>query len=160
MTITWKKGVFSSKYQLFDHQRPIGQFKEGVFSRTSRGELHDRKYRFRKKGWFSSTTEITDEVNDQVIGTIQFNTWGNKATIFLGEKTYKWKYDNFWSTKWSIRENENPLMLYKSKKFGGTIEAKLENEVLVLCGLFVYNHYVQIVVAIAASTAVIASSNS
>jgi len=159
MKIKWKKGLFSSKYELFFQDQKVGELKEGIFSRTSIGKLNKSKLKFQKMGFFSSETEITDLVLNKSIGKIKFNIWGNKAELKVEDKKFGWKYDNFWSTRWSISENGQPIINYKSSTLSGEIESTLNNDLLLLTGLFVYNHYVRIMIAVAASVAVVATSN-
>ncbi len=86
MKIKWKKGLFSSKYELFFQDQKVGELKEGIFSRTSIGKLNKSKFKFQKMGFFSSETEITDLVLNKSIGKIKFNIWGNKAELKVKTK--------------------------------------------------------------------------
>ncbi len=155
---SWKKGLFSSKYKLYDKEEKIGDFRQKAFSHSSVGSINGTKIKFTKKGFFSSETAITDLSTNEPIGTVKFNTWGNKAEITLDEKTYHWKYDTFWSTRWSISDDQQQLITYKSAfTSGGQIEAYMYNDILLLCGLYVYNYYLAWMIVITVSTAVIAS---
>ncbi len=155
--INWKKGIFSSKYKLFSENEKIGELKEKAFSSCAYGSLDEKQVKFKKKGIFSSTIEIMDQTLDENVGHIKFNAWGNKAKIFFEDRELQWKYDNFWGTKWSILENGQAVARYKSSTTSGEIESAIDDEFLLLAGLFVYNHYVQIAVIVAVSTAIIAS---
>jgi hypothetical protein len=157
--INWKKGLFSSKYRLFDNNIEVGEFSQSAFSSTSLGKINEVKLRFKKKGLFSSETEITDLNSNQLIGNIKFNSWRNKAEIKISNKKYLWKYDNFWNSKWSISENGQQLINYKSSTTSGNIESSIENDLLMLSGLYVYNYYVMMMIIIAASTTIIVSGN-
>jgi hypothetical protein len=89
---------------------------------------------------------------------VKFNTWGNKAVITLGEKNkYKWKYDNFWGTKWAISKDTERLITYNSSTAGGEIESSSDSDALLLSGFFIHNHYLTILIVIAVSTVIIAS---
>ncbi len=159
MKINWKKGLFSSKYELFSQNKKIGELNEEMFSRTAIGKLNNSRVKFRKKGVFSSETEITDLNLNSNIGQIKFNAWGNKAEINLNGKKLGWKSDSFWGKKWSVLENGQPIVKYDSSTFKGEIDSKINDEVLLLAGLFVFNYYMQMIIIIATSTAIIVSAN-
>ncbi len=89
--INWKKGLFSSKYRLFDNNIEIGEFSQSAFSSNSFGKINESKLKFRKKGIFNSETEITDLNSNQLIGNVKFNGWGSKAEIKMDNKNYLWK---------------------------------------------------------------------
>lgn len=156
--ISWKKGPFSSKYRLYDHNEELGDFRQPVFFGSPTGNMDGTRLRFKKKGIFSSETEITDLNSNECIGSVKFNAWGNKAEITLNNKKYDWKYDNFWNTKWSISENQHQLIRYKSSTSRGQIESLTDSRALLLCGLYVHNRYLTLMIIIAVSTAVILSS--
>ncbi len=158
--INWKKGLFSSKYKLFDNNNvEIGDFSQSAFSGTSIGKINESKLKFRKKSFFSSETEITDLNSNQLIGNIKFNGWRSKADIKINDKNYLWKYDNFWHSKWSIYENGQQLVNYKSSTTYGNIESLIENDLLILSGFYVYNYYVMLMIIIAVSMVIIVSGH-
>ena len=158
MRINWKKGFFSSKYKLLSGSKEIGEFHQPSFSNYSIGKLNNTKLKFKKKGFFKSETDILDLNLNQTVGHIKFDGWGSKASIRLHGKNYKWKYENFWHSKWSISENEKALINYKSSTTSGEIESSIDNESLILCGFFIFNYYLVLMMIISVSTAVIVSS--
>ncbi len=157
--INWKKGLFSSKYKLFENNIEVGYFSPSAFSSTSIGKLKESKLKFRTKGFFSSETEIIDLNSKQLIGNIKFNSWRSKAEIKIKDKNYLWKYGNFWHSKWSISENGQQLVNYQSSTTCGDVEALIENNSLILCGFYVYNYYVLWMIIVVVLTAVIISGN-
>ena len=157
--INWKKGLFSSKYRLFDNNIEVGEFRQPALGSTSLGMINEVKLRFKKKGLFSSETEITDFNSNQSIGTIKFNSLGNKAEIKIDNKKYLWEYDDFWNSKWSISENGQQLINSKSSTTSGYIESTIENELLMLSGFYVYNYYVMIMIIFMTITAIIVFGN-
>jgi len=155
---SWEKGFFSSRYRLLNAAKEQhGQFHQPTFEPYSLGSWDDTDLKFKKKGFFSSESDIIDLKKEKVIGTIRFNGWGNKAKISLDQKKYSWKYDNFWGTKWSISENEDVLFRYESSFSNGEIESVSDDKVLLLSGIYVHNYYLAIMIVIAVSTALIAS---
>lgn len=49
MKTNWKKGFFSTRYDLFANNQQIGELEEGILSLGSFGKLNDCKLRFQKK---------------------------------------------------------------------------------------------------------------
>ena len=116
-----------------------------MFSETVYGNMNESNYNFKKKGIFSSEIEITDLKSKNLIGKIKFNSWINKAEIFLNEQKFEWKSDSFWGNKWSIRENDKKLIEYKTSGLsGGIIISTIENDLLLISGLFSFNYYKRI----------------
>tara|TARA_B110000483_G_scaffold185027_1_gene218855 strand:+ start:179 stop:448 length:270 start_codon:yes stop_codon:yes gene_type:complete len=88
MNYKWKKGIFSSTYELFLNESKTGELKQEMFSETVYGKINESNYKFKKKGIFSSEIEITDIKSKNQIGKIKFNSWINKAEIFLNEQKF------------------------------------------------------------------------
>jgi len=145
MNYKWKKGFFSSSYELFINESKTGELKQEMFSETVYGKINESNYKFKKKGIFSSEIEITDLESKTLIGKIKFNSWITKAEIFLNEQKFEWKSDSFWGNKWSIRENDKKLIEYKTSGLSdGNIKSTIENDLLLISGLFSFNYYKRI----------------
>ncbi len=145
MNYKWKKGIFSSTYELFLNENKTGELKQEMFSETVYGKINESNYKFKKKGIFSSEIEITDLKSRNQIGKIKFNSWINKAEIFLKEQKFEWKSDSFWGNKWSIRENDKKMIEYKTSGLSdGNIKSTIENDLLIISGLFTFNYYKRI----------------
>ena len=157
MNINWKKGIFSSKYELFLKNIKIGEISEKMFSNTSKGTLNKNKIKFIKKGFFNSQTEITDLELNKVIGDIKFNSWKSKAEIKLNNKNYLLKSIGFWGYKWSLFENNEKIVDYKSSTLSGKIESKINDQIVLLTGLYTMNYYIRRTAIIAISTIIIIS---
>lgn len=139
--LKWKKKLFSNLYRIYFNDQQIGILKDNVFTQISNGELNGEKFTFRTKGLFKQNTEITDSSNNKVIGRITYNNWMNKATISLNDKMHEWKYDNIWTTKWSIFDTEGTNIAYAGTQSKGQIDSNTDNSLLVLSGLFVTHYY-------------------
>lgn len=74
--------------------------------------------------------------------------WMTKATISIFDKTFIWKYENIWNTKWSVIDSEGISINYSGDSTSGKIESTLEDDLLLLTGLFVTNYYWQITIVI------------
>lgn len=160
MNLSWKKGIFSSTYKLFSGEQEAGYLKERTWSRKAEGVLNETKVSFRKKGVFSNKVEITDPETVETLGQIEMSTWKNKASITLGEKMLKWRFSNNWNTKWELLEDGNPIVKYKSRTFSGEGESQIEDELMMLTGLFIFNHFTQILLTITTVSTLIIVSGS
>lgn len=141
--LTWTKGVFNSLYKIYSSGNLIGDIKEKPLTQSAKASLNGREYLFRTHGFFNQITEIIDNTDNQVIGQVEYNTWRNKATITINGKTINWKYDNLWNTRWSLSDPTGTIMKFNSSVTQGYIDTNLDDELLVLTGLFVKNYYLQ-----------------
>ncbi|SEL09408.1 hypothetical protein SAMN04487910_1698 [Aquimarina amphilecti] len=156
--INWKKDFFSSKYALLSSNQNIGEFNQHSFSNFSIGKLNDTKLKFKKKVFFNSEIDIIDLTLNKPIGSIKFNSWRGGTIISLNGDSYKWNHDNFWNSKWSISQNQKRLIHYKSSTKTGLIESSVDNESLILCGLFVHNYYLLSLIILSALVIIISTS--
>jgi hypothetical protein len=140
---TWKKGTFSDTFKIYANNRQSGKLKNKTFSQTATGEINGKNYTYKTKGFFRQHTEIIDDTNGSVIGEISYNDWMTKAFISLDKKEYTWKYDNHWNTKWSIKSFDRVLIKYRGSSTGGEIDPDVDDDLLLLTGLFVTNYYWQ-----------------
>jgi hypothetical protein len=151
---TWKNKFFSNIYQISRYEENAGELKNIGWKRKTAGELNGRKVLFEIKGFFDKDFLITNPDDGSLIGKIVFNTWRTKATITILEKTYSWKYDNFFHSKWSIGDANGNIVTYESHFKSGDINSYTGDEILILTGLYI-RHYLQ---QRAASTAAAASA--
>ena len=141
--LTWSKGLFSSLYQIYSNGKQHGNLVDKPFSRTTKGMFNGKEYLFRNTGFFNQKTEIVDCSDNNVIGEIDYNSWRNKATVSVNGRTYNWKYDNLWNTRWSISDSNGKSIKFNSSTTKGHIDAYTDDGLLVLSGLFVKNFYLQ-----------------
>lgn len=141
--MNWTKGALSSTYKIFEHGRQVGHLHDKALKQRSEGEIRGRKFRFKTNGFFKQHTQIIDLQTDMQIGSIQYNSWMNKAEIELNNKKYHWKYDNGWQTKWSIADDSGQSLRFAGGMSKGSVEGNNPDDLLVLCGLFVTNYYTQ-----------------
>jgi|SRR6056297_7070 len=140
---TWKKKFFSETYRIFDKGKQIGTFRNRPFSQTSDAEINGKQYRFKTKGFFQQHTEIRDDKDGTLIGEIRYGSWRTRATISLQNKTYKWKYDNIWSSKWSLTDGSSVHLNYAGSSTSGRVESNTDDDLLLLLGLYVMNYFWQ-----------------
>ena len=74
---------------------------------------------------------------------ITYNSLMTKAKIEYSDKVYFWKFDNSLSTKWRLYNAEGSLISYSCSLTKGGIEYDLQNNLLVLTGLYIKNIYWQ-----------------
>ena len=149
--ISWKKDFFSSTYQFYLNDNPIGYLKIGVWSKKSKGILNDKEYDFITKGFINPVSIIVDTQSGLEVATITSNNWKSKATIQLIDGVEcSWLYSNFWHTKWTLSKNLYPIN-YHGSNLKGEIVAHIPDEILIITGLFISNHYWQSSAAVAAT---------
>jgi hypothetical protein len=138
----WEKALFSDTYTLFSEKRKMGYFEDNFFSKTKIGVFNEEKFHFRAVGLWKQYCEILDS-NKSKIGEIKFNSWMSKADISIGDKTYKWQYDNILNSKWKVYNGLGTELFYKSKLNKGEITTNTNDSLLILCGLYVQNYLLQ-----------------
>ena len=146
--LRWEKEIFSSTYSIYSNNQLIGKLKDKTFSQSADGELNGKEYLFMTKGLFKQRTEILDKADNKVIGEITYNTWMTKASLSFNNKKANWKYDNMWSTKWSIFDSEGIEIKFSGLSRKGQIETNSDDPLLLLSGLFVTNYYWQMTVVV------------
>lgn len=142
-SLSWKKGFFSSTFELFSSDgAPAGKLKEKYWGNTAEGEINQRMYNFKLKGFWNKKAEILDPSTDNILATIYFNCWKSKATIELTKDTHTtltFGYENFWHTKWSISEPSGLSVRFHGTETKGVIRSDLD-DILILAGLYVANY--------------------
>ena len=146
--LNWKRGAFSTTYQILSDERSIGQLENHTFRQTSEGRINRNKYRFTTKGVFKQETLIRDGESNRIIGKITYNSLKSRASIELSDRTLSWKYDNAWQTRWRIYDEKQTLMTFAGRSTKGSIEFEQADDLLVLTGLYVTNYYQQAMIAI------------
>ena len=148
--LTWKKGLFSSLYQVYSNGALIGNIEDIAFSKSVRGSFNGKDYIFKSQGFLKQNVEIIDSTENKVIGTIEYNNWMTKAEMSINSKKINWKYDNFQSTQWSLFDSEGKILTFIGSITSGLIYCETEDPdgLLVLSGLFVTHYYWQITLVV------------
>lgn len=141
--LTWKRNILNGLYTIYDNGLQIGQLKERPFQETSTGEINGKVYTFITKGFFKRETMIFESSNNEAIGKITYNEWRNRANITINNNTAEWKYENILNTKWQIFDAEGIKIEYSGLSLGGEINSVVNDELLLLSGLFVTNFFRQ-----------------
>jgi len=109
---------------------------------TSEARLKQSEYLFIAKGNFKQETYIHDKYTKELLGLITFNSLRTRADIRLVDnKLYRFRYVLPWMTAWNITYNQRIMVAFQSRWNKGVIEAKTDEEVLVLTGLYIRNFY-------------------
>lgn len=141
--LSWKKGFFSSTYQFYSNGVQVGSLKIGIWSNDAIGVLDDKEFEFKTKGFFNQETIIVDSKKSLIVGRITYNSWRSKAVIKLTDGTeFSWQYTNFWHSKWTLNKSLYYIN-YHGSNYKGEIVSYLEDQVLILTGLFISNHFWQ-----------------
>lgn len=141
--LIWKRGMFKNIYEIYSNNSLIGRLKGNTWSSSAEGEINNKKYHFKTKGFLKQNTQILDPENGFVIGTIVYNTWMTKASIEFTNGIANWKYDNIWNTKFSVIDKEGNQIRYHGSSLNGSIEFDNQNDLLTLTGLYLTNYYWQ-----------------
>lgn len=146
--LIWKNRILTGTYTIYSNERIIGRIKNNCFSQSSEGELNGAKYIFKTRGLLKQHTQILDNQTNTMIGEILYNNWMTKATLSIRNKKAFWKYENMLNTKWSIFNSEGIRINYSGSSTNGRIESNLEDDLLLLSGLYVTSYYRQMTIAI------------
>ncbi|MFZ5939537.1 MAG: hypothetical protein ACOYXB_03095 [Bacteroidota bacterium] len=146
-TFTWKRGLFSNTCGIYSNGELVGSIHEKSFSKWSEGTFKGRSFLFRTTGFLKQQTEIIEKEDMRVIGQIVYGNWMNRATISLEGRTFMWKYENAWNTKWLILDDQGPLVSYAGTMSKGRIEARTDEALLIVTGMAITNYFWQLSVA-------------
>ena len=141
--LTWKTKLFSKRFEIYRNEIMVGELKKEGFSRKTFGELNVKKIIFITKGFFKHETSIMDFDEMNTLGTILYSSWKSKSTINYMNREYKWQFDNFLRTKWSLGNENGTIIRYHSRGFQGIIDTYSDDEVLILSGFFIRNYLKQ-----------------
>lgn len=135
----WKTKFFSRKFEIFQNEILKGELFKAGLSRKVTGELNAKRFQFETKGIFKNETTITDLQRHTGAGKILI-TWKKNGTVIVyNGKEYKWKFENFLCSRWSLSDDRRVLIKYHSNAFSGMIESYTGDELLILSGFFIRN---------------------
>jgi len=141
--LNWKKGLFKSIYEIYADKVLVGYLNEKTWTESSHGELHGERFNFRTKGFLKQKTLVFNNLNNNLLGKITYNSWMTKAKIEYSDKIYYWEFDNLLSSSWRLYNDEGLQVRYNRSLSEGRIEYDLENNFLVITGLYINNYYWQ-----------------
>jgi hypothetical protein len=151
--LTWKRKFFSNIYEIFDQEIRAGELKSSGWRRIYNGDIKGEKVLFEIKGFFDKEFIIRNPEDNSQIGQIVFNMWRTKATINIRGKEYQFQFDNFFHTKWSISNENGPVIKFESKFKSGNITSYASEGSLILTGVFIREYISQRAAASASASA-------
>jgi hypothetical protein len=146
-SLQWKKGLFSNIFEILSDGIRIGSLKENSWTQSAFGELYGQKFSFKTKGFFNQVTQIYD-MNNSLVGKITYGVFRTQTKIESSNEIYTWKVNNMWSTKWSLVNSKGLQISYFGCSTKGKIENELQDDFLVLTGLYISNYYLQASIAV------------
>ncbi|WP_270090665.1 hypothetical protein [Sphingobacterium sp. SYP-B4668] len=138
----WRSDFGTSDSYLYKGTQKLGTLHNSTFEEKAIASLGNSKYTFQTKGTFRQHTQILNPVG-QLVGDIVLTAWGNTATVTLNGHCYQWKSSNWLGTKWELADNTGSKYEMSSDLFGGVIFGNIEDELLLMTGLFLRNYYWQ-----------------
>lgn len=142
--LNWKKDFFGNTTKIYHKNAEIGKLINDSWSDSAVAEFNDKKYRFKKKDIFSNTTLISDTYENKIVGKIIFDSWNTKANIQIIDNKYVWKSENFWKSKWNLSDENGIIIDFESKSSSGIINSTVQNNLLIITGLYITNYYLMI----------------
>ena len=139
LQFNWKTKMFSNRFEIYQNDILKGELYKGGWSRKVVGELNTRRIIFETRGVFKLDTQIIDTQGEMTIGQIKYTGWKAKSTILYQDKEYKWQFDNFLRSRWSINNENGPVIKYHSNAFNGIITSYIRDEILILTGFYIRN---------------------
>ncbi|MFV1885500.1 MAG: hypothetical protein ACMZ7B_13505 [Balneola sp.] len=141
-SLNWVKDVFSHSYSFFVNGTVVGELKDSSLSGSKKAFLFGTKYVFEPEGVFKKQINIINLSTKAIVGRISFNQFRWRATIYIGENSYLWKWDGYFLRKWGIYKNQKERILSVDKRKEGLILVKEEETpLLLLCGLLIRTRY-------------------
>lgn len=93
-----------------------------------------------RSGHFSRYIDIYNKDNKQAVATICSSHWTTRATITHQGKGHTFRYNNIFCKEWRLTHADGSTVIdYKRLKQGGEIETSEENNLLLICGLYLGN---------------------
>lgn len=143
-TLNWRKGLFDSNYQVFCNALlkfsiNFSSLKNSAIATTQQGI-----YLLKSKGYSNLETKVLNNKNE-VLAVIRYDLLGFKAKIFFstGEE-FDWSFQNSWLSRWSINNHKDKQIIYNSSTGNGLIHSNIDDDLLILIGLFIREYYVRI----------------
>ncbi|MFC4210186.1 hypothetical protein ACFOWA_03275 [Pedobacter lithocola] len=146
-TLNWRKGLFDSNYQVFGNALlkfsiNFSSLKNSAIATTQQGI-----YLLKSEGYSNPETKILNNKNE-VLAVIRYDWLGFKAQIFFtsGEK-FDWSFQNSWLSRWTINNHKDKQVIYNSSTGNGLTHSNVDDDLLILTGLFIREYYTRILFA-------------
>ncbi len=138
--LIWTKNFFDANYQVFKGADIQGSIIFDSWKNNANVITKEHTYLFQTSDLFHPVTRII-ETGGKQIGSIRFNSWQMKATLYFGGSVYYWKYTSFMMSSWELVDQEGKRATYTSHTGSGTILSESEDEIPLLAGLFIQGFF-------------------
>lgn len=142
----WHKGFFDSNYQIFKDNNISYSLLFDTWQNAAKGIGLQNTYQFKTLSLLDTKTQLIDSKGD-VIGLITFNIWQTKAIINMhNDEVFYFEFSGTWFGTWRMTDLKQKQILYKANSTSGMITSNNEDELMLLCGLFIKEFYTRIFV--------------
>ena len=140
----WRKGLFDSSYQVFDQQQLKFSMNFSSWQNSAIATTQTGIYLLKSEGFAKPETRIVNNQNE-TLATITYDWLGFKARIvFASGETFDWRYQNSWLSRWSLNNLKDKQILFSASAGNGNIHSSVDDDMLVLTGLFIREYYSRI----------------
>ena len=144
----WRKGLFDSNYQVFKDQQLKFSMNFSSWQNSAIATTQSGIYLLKSEGLSKPETRILNNEN-QVLATITYDWLGFKAkVVFASGEVFDWRYQNSWLSRWSLNNLKDKQILFSASAGNGNIHANVEDDMLLVCGLFIREYYSRILFAL------------
>ncbi|MFW0717664.1 hypothetical protein [Pedobacter sp. N23S346] len=142
--LNWRKGLFDSNYQVWENAFLKFSINFSSFKNSAIATTQEGIYLLRSEGYSNPETKIFNQKNE-VLAVIRYDWISFKAKIFCtsGEE-FDWSYQNSWASRWSVNNHKNKQIIYNSSSGGGLIHSNIDDDLLIMAGLFIREYYTRI----------------
>ncbi len=146
--VTWTKGIFNSTYQILCNGEICGNLIFETWNNHAFGIMSKQDYHFKCSGFTDIKTIIYNNNHEQ-IGLITFHIWQFRAVISLKDQVpFSWNYSNGWLSSWDVSNHQNTQLHFKASSGSGIIIGEgLDNELILLAGLYVKEFFSRVLVS-------------
>lgn len=137
----WNKDTFDSKYQVFGQGLLKYALNFDSWHNSAIATTQTGIYLFKTQG-FSNAESLLVNNKNEVLAVITFNWLSLSAMIkFSGDDKFRFSYQRNWITEWSLNNGKDKQVFYKARTGSGQIKANIDDELIVLTGLYVREYF-------------------
>lgn len=144
--LNWRKGLFDSNYQVFNNgllkfSLNFSSWKNSAIATTQAGI-----YLLKSEGFSKPETKLLNNQNE-VLAIITYDWLRFKAKIvFASGDTFDWSFQNSWLSRWSLNDHQDKQILFNASSGNGMLHTNVDDDMLILCGLFIREYYSRLLV--------------
>ncbi len=142
--LNWRKGLFDSNYQVWENTFLKFSINFSSFKNSAMATTQEGIYWLRSDGYSNPETRIFSQKNE-LLAVIHYDWINFKAKIVCtsGDE-FDWSYQNSWLSRWSINNHKDKQAIYNSSSGGGLIHSNVEDDLVIVAGLFIREYYSRI----------------